>query len=123
MFKSQIFKGKTTLGKSVYKTNLALSLPLFSYDLNEAKEAGGLVKAGFGLFGLFASLMGQIPLYLGLDGSSYIGRSSGGVTEGVASFARQIGMEECGQMAICDAHARYRDYGVLALPIILLFPG
>jgi hypothetical protein len=26
-------------------------------------------------------------------------------------------------MAICDAHANYRDYGVLALPILLLFPG
>ena len=44
-------------------------------------------------------------------------------TEVASSFARTLGMEQCGHMAICDAHARYRDYGIIALPLILLFPG
>ena len=26
-------------------------------------------------------------------------------------------------MAICTAHANYRDYGLMALPLILIFPG
>merc|ERR1719499_1204424 len=40
-----------------------------------------------------------------------------------SNLARTLGMEQCGHMAICDAHARYRDYGIIALPLILLFPG
>jgi len=44
-------------------------------------------------------------------------------TGAASDFARTLGMEQCGHMAICDAHARYRDYGIIALPLILLFPG
>merc|ERR1739838_772365 len=43
-------------------------------------------------------------------------------TGAASDFARTLGMEQCGHMAICDAHARYRDYGIIALPLILLFP-
>merc|ERR1712050_95731 len=44
-------------------------------------------------------------------------------TDMASNLARTLGMEHCGHMAICDAHARYRDYGIIALPLILLFPG
>jgi len=39
------------------------------------------------------------------------------------SWSRAIGMNECGQAAICEAHANNRDYGLIALPILFLFPG
>ena len=39
------------------------------------------------------------------------------------SLARAVGMSECGQMAICDAHYRTSDYGILALPLLFFFPG
>ena len=55
--------------------------------------------------------------------SAHNGRSFERVFESANSLAKSIGMEECGQMAICDAHARYSDYGLLALPLVLLFPG
>ena len=55
--------------------------------------------------------------------SAHTGRSFERVFESANSLAKSIGMEECGQMAICDAHARYSDYGLLALPLVLLFPG
>ena len=32
-------------------------------------------------------------------------------------------MDECGQAAICEAHANNRDYGLIALPILFFFPG
>lgn len=77
-----------------------------------------------GSLGLLATVA-YIPFYIGLDGSTVVGRS--GPLETMAgladSWSRAFGMEECGQMAICDAHANYRDYGILALPILLLFPG
>ena len=38
-------------------------------------------------------------------------------------FPKGWGMDQCGEMAICDAHARYNDYGIFALPIIMFFPG
>eukprot|EP00095_Tigriopus_kingsejongensis_P011749 maker-scaffold833_size90787-snap-gene-0.12 protein:Tk11749 transcript:maker-scaffold833_size90787-snap-gene-0.12-mRNA-1 annotation:"putative uncharacterized protein" len=59
-----------------------------------------------------------VPLVLGesLEGPNLAQRSFG-------SMARAWGLEECGQLAICDAHARYDDYGVLALPLVLMFPG
>ena len=65
-------------------------------------------------------------LYLiSFTGYQSYGRSSpfSTVSDYTYDLARQIGMEQCGQMAICDAHARYSDYGLLALPLILLFPG
>ena len=62
----------------------------------------------------------QIQMYV-IFFSDYT--SSRSFTEVAASFARTLGMEQCGHMAICDAHARYRDYGIIALPLILLFPG
>ena len=65
-------------------------------------------------------------LYLiSFAGYQSYGRSSpfSTVSDMTFNLARQIGMEQCGQMAICDAHARYSDYGLLALPLILLFPG
>ena len=64
-------------------------------------------------------------LFLGLNGSKSTGRSSpfDSVSGMANSLARQLGLEQCGHMAICDAHARYRDYGLIALPLILLFPG
>ena len=39
------------------------------------------------------------------------------------SWSRAIGMNECGQAAICEAHANNRDYGLIALPILFFFPG
>ena len=39
------------------------------------------------------------------------------------SWSRAVGMNECGQAAICEAHANNRDYGLLALPILFFFPG
>jgi len=39
------------------------------------------------------------------------------------SWGRAIGMSQCGEMAICDAHANFRSYGLVALPVILFFPG
>merc|ERR1711997_864210 len=39
------------------------------------------------------------------------------------SRSRAIGMNECGQAAICEAHANNRDYGLIALPILFFFPG
>ena len=39
------------------------------------------------------------------------------------SWSRAIGMNECGEAAICEAHANNRDYGLIALPILFLFPG
>ena len=55
--------------------------------------------------------------------AAHNGRQFDRVFESANSLAKSIGMEECGQMAICDAHARYSDYGLLALPLVLLFPG
>lgn len=37
--------------------------------------------------------------------------------------ARDWGMDQCGQMAVCEAHARYDNYGLVALPLTLFFPG
>ena len=37
--------------------------------------------------------------------------------------AREWGMDQCGQMAVCEAHARYDNYGFVALPLTLFFPG
>ena len=57
--------------------------------------------------------------------TSNYGRSTpwDSVTDFTNSLARQFSMEECGEMAICTAHANYRDYGLMALPLILIFPG
>ena len=52
-----------------------------------------------------------------------IAARSSSLSDTVGSFARAVGMEQCGHMAICDAHARRADYGILALPLVLLFPG
>ena len=38
-------------------------------------------------------------------------------------FPEGWGMDQCGEMAVCDAHARYNEYGILALPIVMFFPG
>ena len=45
------------------------------------------------------------------------------VSNMAGSVGRMLGIEDCGQMAICDAHARTGEYGILALPLVLLFPG
>ena len=39
------------------------------------------------------------------------------------SWGRALGLNQCAEMAICDAHANFRSYGIVALPVILLFPG
>ena len=39
------------------------------------------------------------------------------------SWSRAVSMDECGQAAICEAHANNRDYGLIALPILFFFPG
>lgn len=41
----------------------------------------------------------------------------------MAAMVEFFGLDECWEMAICDAHARYDDYGVLAMPVVLFFPG
>jgi hypothetical protein len=114
-----------------HDTSLAFSVPLFSFtmpgyrqypDSTDLVSQAAIALGSLGLLGTVA----YFPFYLGLDGSTMVGRS-GGAMETVAgyaeSFSRAFGLEDCGQMAICDAHANYRDYGILALPIILLFPG
>ena len=32
-------------------------------------------------------------------------------------------LDGCWKMAICDSHARYDDYGIIALPLVMLYPG
>jgi hypothetical protein len=39
------------------------------------------------------------------------------------SAGRLLSVEQCGQLAICDAHARYNDFGLIALPLLYIFPG
>ena len=113
-----------------YDTSLAFSVPLFSYTMPGYRENPSntdlVAQAALALGGLgLLATVAYIPFYIGLDGSTVVGRS--GPLETMAgladSWSRAFGMEECGQMAICDAHANYRDYGILALPILLLFPG
>ncbi len=118
-------------GKGQYDTSLAFSVPLFSYTMPGYRENPsntdllGQAAIALGSLGLLATVA-YIPFYIGLDGSTVVGRS-GGPLETMAgladSWSRAIGLDECGQMAICDAHANYRDYGILALPIVLFFPG
>ena len=80
--------------------------------------------------------MGAVPfLYKGGGGGSSHSTSNrkeeGEVEEGVvssllgtaSSWSRAMGMNQCGEMAICDAHANFRSYGLVALPVILMFPG
>ncbi|TRY77852.1 hypothetical protein TCAL_06145 [Tigriopus californicus] len=75
-----------------------------------------LQKGMLAVAGVAAAVL--IPLALGesLDDPTFVQRS-------FSSMARSWGLEECGQLAICDAHARYDDYGVIALPLVLMFPG
>ena len=39
------------------------------------------------------------------------------------SWSRSLGLNQCLEMAICDAHANFRSYGIVALPVILMIPG
>lgn len=80
-------------------------------------ESSSSVQKGLlAVAGVAASVL--IPLALGesLDDPAFVQRS-------FSSMARSWGLEECGQLAVCDAHARYDDYGVIALPLVLMFPG
>ena len=39
------------------------------------------------------------------------------------SVMDSLSFDECWELAICDSHARYDDYGLMALPVVLFFPG
>lgn len=41
----------------------------------------------------------------------------------LSSTARAWGMEECSALAVCSSHARYDEYGYIALPFRFLFSG
>ena len=89
------------------------------YDNSVKSQLIGPFISSFSLFPVvfsvcFYFLSGFFSDYL-TEARSWTGAAS--------DFARTLGMEQCGHMAICDAHARYRDYGIIALPLILLFPG
>ncbi len=83
------FSGKS-LTESQYDTSLAISLPLFSYEMPGYREnpssADLLTQTGIalGALGLLATVA-TIPLYFGIDGSATVGRS--GPLERVASMA------------------------------------
>ena len=100
-----------TLGKGgngQYETNVAFSVPLFSYTMpgyREYPSSSDLVAQAaiaLGSLGLLATVA-YIPFYIGLDGSTVVGRS-GGPLETMAgladSWSRAFGMEECGQVSI-----------------------
>ena len=41
----------------------------------------------------------------------------------LSTTARAWGLEECSALAVCSSHARYDEYGYIALPFRFLFSG
>ncbi len=110
-------------GKGQYETNVAFSVPLFSYTMpgyREYPSSSDLVAQAaiaLGSLGLLATVA-YIPFYVGLDGSTVVGRS-GGPLETMAgladSFSRAFGLEECGQVFIypttlMTSHLKFRAF-------------
>ena len=99
--------------KSVTKdtgTSLAVSPPLPAYRENHSYSdyaaKAALALAGIGVIATVAT----IPLYASTDGAMTLGRQEeitfGSIFSRASSWGRAIGFEDCGQMTICDAHAR-----------------
>ena len=80
-------------------------------------ESAGWTLAGLGLV---ASTMVALPFVLD---SSEVGSLIGSPEQDLASPRENGILDGCWKMAICDSHARYDDYGVIALPLVMFYPG
>jgi len=103
---------------------VGISLNMFANS-----DSGDMMKSlispfGFGRTSQTTDVASNIPNLEAAEGS-YEGDQ--GPIERIVdiadSWSRAIGMNECGQAAICEAHANNRDYGLIALPILFFFPG
>ncbi len=97
----------------------------------------GLTLAGFGLV---ATGLVTLPFYLGRNQEDFVWGKEDAKQQGLgltsqewdsffdeqqrpASPRASGAWDGCWQMAICDSHARYDDYGIMALPLVLFYPG
>lgn len=100
----------------------AISVNMFAYHDGDMMKS--LISPfGFGRTSTSTDVASNIPNLEATEGSYEDQGPIERIVDIADSWSRAIGMNECGQAAICEAHANNRDYGLLALPILFLFPG
>ncbi|CAB4068661.1 unnamed protein product [Lepeophtheirus salmonis] len=111
---------KVTTGADI-DTSVAFALPLFSVQMPGYHEDPTLTnyvsQAALALtvFSLFVSAGAYFPFLFGLNGPSAIGRSE--------ELSVMSIISDCGEFAVCEAHARPQEFGWMALPFLIFIPG
>jgi len=129
---NEIRNGRGSSGIEDHYAGLAafagISLVAAAISVNMLNYNGGMMKSvispfGFGRTSTSTDVSSRIPNLEAAEGSYEDQGHIERFFDVADSWSRAIGMNECGQAAICEAHANNRDYGLLALPILFFFPG